>query len=264
MNDLNDQDNGSSVRPFIQQIPNDEDEEIAEQPSAEENTENEITPHWVYTCCTKKRLIIICLVAFGVIVISTAIVTTIPSIFDEPSPLETRIGRNSCLFHDFSKTFNDSLGHRCLKASAFVKEHCGREGVQACDPCGRHWLPKFCFCDKGDDCDGADLSRKKTCKECSMNYYCPCLNGGTCVCEDTNFTGEDIRCICPEGYDGDYCGIIPNRKCVRNKTVSNLNHCKGSQDPQCFIRDSTQNSSRICAIPTAQKDIAELEECPEK
>ena len=32
-----------------------------------------------------------------------------------------------------------------------------------------------------------------------MNYYCPCLNGGTCVCEDTNFTGEDIRCICPEG-----------------------------------------------------------------
>jgi hypothetical protein len=35
--------------------------------------------------------------------------------------------------------------------------------VQVCDPCGRHWLPKSCFCDKGDDCDGADLLRKKSC-----------------------------------------------------------------------------------------------------
>ena len=259
MGDSNDQTN-----PCLPQNTNYQDEGIVEQPPAEESTENEITPDRIGTRCTKKGLIIISLVAFGVIVIPTVIVTTIPSTYDEPSPPETRKERNSCLFHDLSNRFNDSLGHRCLKASAFVKEHCGRDGVQACDPCGRHWLPKFCFCDKGDDCDGADLSRKKTCKECSMNYYCPCLNGGTCVCEDTNFTGEDIRCICPEGYDGDYCGIIPNRKCVRNKTVSNLNHCKGSQDPQCFIRDSTQNSSRICAIPTAQKDIAELEECPEK
>ena len=34
--------------------------------------------------------------------------------------------------------------------------------VQVCDPCGRHWLPKSCFCDKGDDCDGADLLRTVT------------------------------------------------------------------------------------------------------
>ena len=36
--------------------------------------------------------------------------------------------------------------------------------VQACDTCEEHLLPKFCFCVKGDECGGADLLRKKTCK----------------------------------------------------------------------------------------------------
>ena len=34
--------------------------------------------------------------------------------------------------------------------------------------------------------------------------------------------------------------------------MSHLNHCKGSQDPQCFIGDSTQNSIHICATLTGQ------------
>lgn len=247
MDDLNDQGTALPVDQFIPSIPN-----------------GEIIPH---TRCTKRLLFkIVLVVSFvtALIVIPTVIVTTTPGTDEEPSLSEPRIERNSCLYHDFSNKFNDTLGHRCSKDSEFVKEYCVREGVQSCDLCAGHRLPKYCFCDKGDDCDGADLLRKKTCMECKMEYYCPCLNGGSCVCKADNLTGEDIRCICPEGYYGDYCGIIHNRQCVRNTTVSQLNHCKGSQDPVCFIRDSIQNSVRVCAIIIDKDKITHLETCTEQ
>ena len=246
MDDSKDQDNGSSVHPFIQHIPNDE--------------------RTAHTYCTRQRIIFL-VVCGGIATIALSAVTgtILYSRYEKPSPPEHFIENNSCLFQDFTKGVNDTLGDRCLHGSKFVKEYCGPEGVQACDPCEKHLLPKFCFCVKGDECGGADLLRKKTCMDCTTDLYCPCLNGGSCVCKSgKHLTGHDMKCMCPEGYDGDYCGIIPNRKCVRNNTVAHLNHCKESQDPQCFIRDSAQNSSLICTILIAQKDIAELEECPEK
>ena len=241
MNDLNDQDNGSPVRPFIQQIPNDE-----------------ITAH---TCCTRQRIIFL-VVCGGIATIALSAVTgtILYSRYEKPSPPEHFIEKNPCLFQVI-----ETLGDRCLNGSKFVKEYCGPEGVQACDPCEKHLLPKFCFCVKGDECGGADLLRKKTCMDCTTDLYCPCLNGGSCVCKSgKHLTGHDMKCMCPEGYDGNYCGYILNRQCVRGTAISHLNHCKGSQDPQCFIGDSAQNSIRICSILTEKPNISALEKCSEQ
>ncbi|CAG2208317.1 CD339 [Mytilus edulis] len=132
-------------------------------------------------------------------------------------------------------------------SSPFVIEHCrSDESHHDCRKCNGQILPNICFCDIGQQCNN-DAPRKEKCSWCKQ--HCPCLHNGKCTCDKT---AADLRCKCPEGYDGLYCENIPYRTCKLDIVTTESEHCEISRNETCFIY--SQDGSKLkCTISKVSK-----------
>ncbi|XP_076090354.1 uncharacterized protein LOC143062577 [Mytilus galloprovincialis] len=139
------------------------------------------------------------------------------------------------------------------KCSPFVIEHCrSDESHHDCRKCNGQILPNICFCDIGQQCNN-DAPRKEKCSWCKQ--HCPCLHNGKCTCDKT---AADLRCKCPEGYDGLYCENIPYRTCKLDIVTTESEHCEISRNETCFIY--SQDGSKLkCTI--SKKEDKSIPNC---
>ncbi|XP_063421146.1 uncharacterized protein LOC134706288 isoform X2 [Mytilus trossulus] len=141
----------------------------------------------------------------------------------------------NCLHIEEPENFTNKsnpLGEKCELDSSFVIEYC-----------------------KADECTW--------CKE-----HCPCLHNGKCICDWTAATAADLRCKCPEGYDGLYCENIPYRTCKKDYVTTELENCTISRNETCFIDDD--GSKLKCtilkkedkSIPNCSSDVTIITKSP--
>ncbi|XP_063421148.1 uncharacterized protein LOC134706289 isoform X2 [Mytilus trossulus] len=199
------------------------------------------------TCTLTSKLKICVSAAVIVVILSIVIFVTIPKSSKKDKVhsvsaaqkshqyVNTHTKEPECLYHEKAESYtreSNPLRDRCEPGSPFVSKLCPSDASHhGCSDCNGKLLPNFCFCDIGQQCNSQDAPRKQKCSWCKDN--CPCLNNGTCICDDK--TGEGLYCKCPEGYDGTYCENIPYRRCKIDHEASELEHCKKSRNETCFI-----------------------------
>ncbi|XP_063421142.1 uncharacterized protein LOC134706288 isoform X1 [Mytilus trossulus] len=175
----------------------------------------------------------------------------------------------NCLHIEEPENFTNKsnpLGEKCELDSSFVIEYCkADESHHDCSNCNGQILPNICFCDIGQQCNN-DAPRKKSCTWCKE--HCPCLHNGKCICDWTAATAADLRCKCPEGYDGLYCENIPYRTCKKDYVTTELENCTISRNETCFIDDD--GSKLKCtilkkedkSIPNCSSDVTIITKSP--